>query len=888
MYTTARSVGTMDNATFQLIGAGSLDDTSSIESAISETEKLMAGAQQYLATLNEQGIKVNEDEDEDAGDDLVASDLAEISARGVSALDSALVALQDADFGPDGDFDEYEKHLETASDFDILGALRVAMSVATGGSWIDAAGALVAGNVSIFNLNFGAHVTSPAAASIREKVPGAKQNLLSMVSGIEAMAKTAKEWADRLPHFPKSQDDVEQAEKYQKASIGAAVKTISLTAKANNSFLDLTRMAQHFRDDMQLKVNQAKDQLARVSAARDADWNDFKNRGLNNLVPNAILRPDHDRMWGPRLRDHIMRVQQLEVDLCTGLACHDQAMNLQQLCESSQGHLGAMYNLMTSIRYNIEEDALAYEQLLHGQWLVFAKHIQDIRSSLGDYESQGDEDFAGLEDLEVGPGAASAALIEALSPARGLGSNIRTQAQDAAAIDRGIADVKTIPFAEDIVVKLDATGEKSMTLAQVVLDMRTAYSEIMAYEYEVVSQFSVLATLQKVRLEKLQQGRLTISVMLNSTKVSLAMAVKAANQASSLHEANALQFESSMLAAEKSVKEIKVQLADTKVKLSKSKKEYKDRVIGIILYAGFNGFLAGALVASVLYGVVAAPAIGAGSAIIPGLTGAVSLFGGGDDDEGGEDATPEKEPKKDAKPKEGKPKPKTTPKQPGPGPKAPNQPKPESEKHKHKDEEATNGDDPAEREESEEDEEANLIKHTAEDAEVEETEEEEGDGEKDAKNGKAGKVEKVKSAVKEGQKAWGKFMAIRAQVKSQAMTTEFGRSVFGDTSLEALSIIVAALQSACATMEKAIERLEVVRPPLMRLEKTVDAILEDAKAMNAAVKKQLGVYDKGSSVQVAARPILQSWHQIAEASTAWLDVMNEQGITPIVRDDWEY
>lgn len=882
MYTTAMSVKTMDTATAELIGADSLDDTSSIEAAISETEKLTAGSEQYLKTLNEQGIKIDDPEEEE--DDLAAMDLADLEAGKTTSLKSALKALQDADFGNDNALEDYEKHMEAASDFDLLGALKTAVAVATGGSWIGAAGAIVAGNISMFNPQFGEHVLSPAAASIRQKAPEAKQNLLRMLTNIDVMAKTAKEWADRLPRFPTSEDDISQAEQYQKASVRACVKTLSLTTEANNAFLDITRVAQQFKEDMQLKVNQAQDALNRMNAARDADWNSFKNDGLNNLIPNAVLRPRHDLIWIPRISELASQVRNLQVDLDSGLTCHDQATNLQQLCQSTQGHLGAMYNLMTSIRYNILEDAVMYEQLLHGQWLDFAQHIESIRASLGDDGRQQDGNFDSLEDFESGPQAVPAALVEALSPARTLGSSIRSQAQDAAAIDRGISDIRTVPYAEDIMVKIDQTGEKSVTLAQVVIDLRTSYSQIMSYEYEVIQQFSVLSTLQKIRLAKLQQGQLKVSVLLSSSKVSLLMALKAADQAFALHQANALQFDASVTAAENTVKSIKTQLAETKTNLSKKQKEYKDRVIGIIVYAGFNGFLAGALVASVLYGVVAAPAIGAGSAIIPGLTGAVSILGGGEDDGKDDEDDDDKPPVKDKKdksknPKETKTKPKPKP-EPNHGDK--------DKEGKHDDDDADDNDD-KDAAEDEDDQAADLVKHTTanDDSNDDSTEEEEG--EKSPKDTSAdARVEKVKSAVKDGQKAWAKFMAIKAQVKSHAMTTEFGRSVFGDTSLEALSIIVAALQSACITMEKSIARLEAVRPPLVRLEKSVDSILEDAKFMHGCVKTQLGVYAAGQVVEVDKRTvagIVDGWGQIGDATSAWLDVINEQGITPVIGSD---
>jgi hypothetical protein len=295
---------------------------------------------------------------------------------------------------------------------------------------------VVSDSVPVFSPDFGKQANSPMAAIIRERVPKAKQKLLSVVSSVDAMTMTTEVWADRLPDFPTClDDDVEQAELYQKALLNATSKSGLVAAKANNAFVDIKRMAQQLRDEMQVKVVQTKNGLAGVSAAREADLNTFKNRRAKDHVGNACLRSEHDMMWMLQISDRMKCVQELEAGLSATMAYCDRATNLQRLYESTRDYQEGIFDIVVSIQYHVEEDATRYEQLLHGKWLARTDRIQDMRSSLSEAQSQKNLEFEGLEAIEVGPSTASAALVKALSPARTLASNIESQAQDAATID---------------------------------------------------------------------------------------------------------------------------------------------------------------------------------------------------------------------------------------------------------------------------------------------------------------------------------------------------------------------------------------------------------------------------------------------------------------------
>ncbi|KAL9944639.1 hypothetical protein D7B24_005413 [Verticillium nonalfalfae] len=128
MFNAASSLGGMNEATALQIGAGVLEDTTSIEASISVVTKMKNGCATYLAVLNRTGIKIPRDDSDDDSDndDDEAADV-ELQSLETSPVDPGFKNLvlfnKQVDIATQAlendQFTEYVKHLEVADLIDV-------------------------------------------------------------------------------------------------------------------------------------------------------------------------------------------------------------------------------------------------------------------------------------------------------------------------------------------------------------------------------------------------------------------------------------------------------------------------------------------------------------------------------------------------------------------------------------------------------------------------------------------------------------------------------------------------------------------------------------------------------------------------------------------------
>ncbi|KAF5246293.1 hypothetical protein FAUST_1410 [Fusarium austroamericanum] len=123
MFNAAQNLKDMNQVTALQIGEGMLEDSTSIEASLGIIRKIKNGCATYLAVLNRYGIKLpaDEDDDDDEAADMNVMSLPDLQIDPTfktvqiftEQVEKANQALQD------GQFDEYQKHLETADLIDV-------------------------------------------------------------------------------------------------------------------------------------------------------------------------------------------------------------------------------------------------------------------------------------------------------------------------------------------------------------------------------------------------------------------------------------------------------------------------------------------------------------------------------------------------------------------------------------------------------------------------------------------------------------------------------------------------------------------------------------------------------------------------------------------------
>ncbi|KAF3387196.1 hypothetical protein F1880_000684 [Penicillium rolfsii] len=175
----------------------------------------------------------------------------------------------------------------------------------------------------------------------------------------------------------------------------------------------------------------------------------------------------------------------------------------------------------------------------------------------------------------------------------------------------------------------------------------------------------------------------------------------------------------------------------------------------------------------------------------------------------------------------------------------------------------------------------------------EEEEEEKGETQVDEKG--AGKTEEtkktkqLKEGFKQAQKKWSEFNSIRAAVKDVAVSTELGRSIFGDMPIAALVTTLVALESAVGTMESAIKIMESAHSALQRLFHWEEKITSSLQIM--VTKYEALSMKEQESGQLAAlssedgKALESAWNEVSASAEGWLSFVNRQGISFDVDDD---
>ena len=108
-----------------------------------------------------------------------------------------------------------------------------------------------------------------------------------------------------------------------------------------------------------------------------------------------------------------------------------------------------------------------------------------------------------------------------------------------------------------------------------------------------------------------------------------------------------------------------------------------------------------------------------------------------------------------------------------------------------------------------------------------------------------------------------------------AMRTERGRSIFGNVSLEAISLLVAALKSAAYTMEMAVQQLEAAQAPLLWLTNGVDKLSDTLDSMNASCERLMKDVVDAATPQ---RNVALIVGQVAQLEHAWEQVQEVRSI----------
>ncbi|KAK0618937.1 hypothetical protein B0T14DRAFT_478794 [Immersiella caudata] len=931
MFNAAGNLKDMDDSTAEFLGMKTMEDTISIEAGLDIVKEIKGGCATYLAVLNRSGIKIpNDDSDSDDDDEAADAELSgvlsdvhiqtDITFKTVSIFNTqvarATAALER------GDFAESEKHLEAADLIDVctlhMGIPPDAVAKAIEGAEdVEAAGvvnslvsfampsndtarsleaktavvkgashdgeeaadifdfmpvvAIGRGIIGLFgasdmatssaeneqaaDLDFGsvgrAFLDPGALLSslglLRHSVPfssampnggilngllvESRAKVLGMVNKTVEMTGIAEEWLNKIPDVPASEEDISVFTRMRKEALSSCKLALQSSADANNSFVAFNHQARDEEARVQQEIRAILDRLhtmeaefrSRVEQERRLQVRDFLSFGLSRAAVELKIS-ELGRRYSDEAASLQMEIAMRQQHLTVGQQYMGSSETWLQLCQRVSGDLGGIYNTLTAVKDGIKIDARLYKELAATHWNEIRRAADAVKQALQPIASH---------DLDQGSSVmiqASASLALVASPAPSLLGELKTQTDGSKTVWDNIGKLATLTYTDDMVAYFDQSSTTKVPLSEIIRNIKRTYVQTASLHYQTIEQISSLALAQRYRADALATRKISTHIFLKGTFLTISMTHEKAKAMRKVIAELSPGLEYKIKVIKSSIGELRQAIETANLDLARRDKAYRDKVTGLLVEGCLKGFATGALVAAAAFAAYS----GAPIATIPALlTAAGVTLGTGEDESSKEDHAANGEDVHIAVPN-------GTLKEP----------------HN------VNG----------------VSEGLAADADAEPEPPKDGD-DKD-------KTVPPKQRIEAAKDTWDAISKILRSAKDAAAATSLGRALFNKLSLAELLTLMQLVQAAVVVMERTVTAVERLTSPLEDLFKSVTGVVDILSEMDERCRKFNVDVDDDSTAggfgSKEAEEVKKSWADVRDACVMWLDVLNAQGISPIL------
>lgn len=886
MFNSAVSLQGMDKATALQLGTGILEDPSSIDAAKDVTRKMEKACDVYLAVLNGCGIRLprddSDDEEEDAAGDLASTDAASASVEFDptfsnmvpfnKAVSDACVALKD------GDFDLYTLKMRDAraidahsivssnSDTTLLdfedsladerpskdiasaflgGAIDGFVSGVTGAPVIDITPAVFKSKIAIMSSELPFTLQDPQSSRLNGLLVKARTEVLSLLDRTIVLGTISQEWVTRMPDSPTTNEDRKIASAYQDNAVKNCKQAQDSARLANNAFVDFNHEAIEYQQSLERRIAKCRDEIIASEVSKRSLLNRVKIpapvwfipagaavgatvTGLNRaMVDEAVSKYDH------QITDLSQEVANLESQRQVGALFMGQAQTWIDFCQKASRTLGSIYDEMTAIKlqikYELVIDPKIWKQVTATEWNKVRRDAEECKALI----SSAKEDLAADFDLAISSKRADPALLQAVTPGSKLMPELQSQVVNSRIVWSEIQKLRELNYSEDIVAYLDPENKKKTTVFDMVDNIRTTYIQMAATQYNTVQQLYTLALIQEARSKNAASGAIPMHIFLKHTFSAIDTAKKDAARTKKTYAHMANNFRERIALTGRNVAELKNAITVANLDKARRDQNYRDKVNGIIVQGALTAFATGSLVAAA----AAAAFVGVPLASVASVISAGGVLYGGAKGSGDETTTGEE------------------------------------------------------------------IDGNKENSNGEGTKNENVDGHEDApigQNGEPGeridttgaakdadadtKKPDVKQRVDAAQKTWKTLGGLLRSGKNKLEATELGKRLLNKLSLSELAMLVALVEVAISVMERTVAAMETLQKPLQKL---VDGIVELSDIigdMDDTCDQLAHSLDFTAPIPFTkqdASAVAEKWQGVSDACEVWLDLLNEQRISPI-------
>ncbi|TFK65407.1 hypothetical protein BDN72DRAFT_880966 [Pluteus cervinus] len=579
----ASNVGTMDDVTCELVGYEILEDTSSMEAALSVTTEMGDACQLYLDILNRQGVVIPDSLSLTETVSQFTTSAATVpnglqavpTANATSSLAPVFALAQDA--LRSRDLDKYQQIMDFATLLDYNNTASVALAKSTTGLWFDTPALNASSDVWLWSstsflnasgiydarsLSQGETTALIGSANDLDSVLNQiRPDIVGSLQDITSMASTIVDWIQQYPQAPTNADDIAKLQQLQASAVKSCESAQRKAASANNAFADFNHKATEYQQGLESQINGKNND---IKAA-----NDRCNWDLDSLSPPWI-KGERDSAVG-NLNNQIKDLKNLQ---SSGSYFKGHVLTWIEFSQAISSNLGTVHNLLIGVWGQLYEDPVLYASLIQGEWAQLSQNAQDVFAILNNTTGGGklelwsvSQDVVLATAAGLAPPTDSQRVIQAVTPAVNLGDDILAQSDSATA---------SLPTST----------------------LRNEYVNMIALEYGAVLRLQSLALLQDFRAGNVAAGKLSVQAFVQSTLVSVKSALEVTQKANDIFKDSSQKFTAVLSAIDANIASIEQQIADLTDQIDTLEDQVRDKIIWVIADTIALAFAGAALLVS--------------------------------------------------------------------------------------------------------------------------------------------------------------------------------------------------------------------------------------------------------------------------------------------------
>ena len=562
----ASNIQATDEATQAMVGEGILEDTSSIEAAISLIDEIQVGCTDYLDVLNKQGIIVTDESSN------VALKVAHghLKADRFNSYISATAKYSTT----------LKNNVKLSSFFD-MEKLRQSASAYTSDS------------STVYNKNIAclaslpsnmvASLQSVSTNDVNNGFPDTKAAVVDSLRKIQQFADIIVEIKKLAPDTPN-----EAIKPFIKTALDKCGEARSASENAKNVFGTFQQKAQDYYYKLQGNITETQNAMEARKAKFNGDvsslsppWYVIIGGAAAIAIWYGVERSNLERDFENDINGLNDSLNKLNDLLKFGANPSGDQMTWIQFMEQVSLYLGRVYNDIYLISADISVGAAAYQELISDVWDQIRQNCAEVLGYLSQNQVRNAVLRGKVLRAAMPKSVNDTNLLSTLSAPAGASASLKNQSSSAKNMFEVITQLKRMKDLDGLVAYWQ-DDENKVTLAEVVKGLENDYISLIKKSYPNILELQSFAQVQKYRVNNLGKKTLTPEVYLKNSSYETNKFLSNSQKLKDDFNNAKANFTKILDSIDKSIKAINTQLKEVEKKIQEGEDSYKKAVAALV------------------------------------------------------------------------------------------------------------------------------------------------------------------------------------------------------------------------------------------------------------------------------------------------------------------